>query len=41
MVVEDMYYLVKVVIKDEINIINKILQDFCILWNTLAYSGVL
>ena len=39
--VEDMYYLVKGVIKDEINIINKILQDFCIPWNTLAYSGVL
>ena len=41
MVDDDMYYLVKAVIKDENNISIKIWQDYGILWNTLAYSGIL
>ena len=41
MVDDDMYYLVKAVIKDENNISIKIWQDYGILWNNLAYSGIL
>ena len=41
MVDGDMKFLVKAVIKGENNISIKIWQDYGILWNTLAYSGIL